>query len=166
MKDIKKMYLSGMSSPAIAAEVGWSSSKVRNKLKRLGVKMRSPSEAQNAAYKAGKKKTRYWLGKKQPKEAVAKRIAKTTGKGNGRWVDGMSRRGYRKVVEKHECEDCGSKIKLIIHHRNADHFDNDTSNLAVLCESCHNSLHVTLRHMRNRGETCIPKSNCKCGWSR
>lgn len=48
-----------------------------------------------------------------------------------------------------ECEICGSKKGLSIHHINEDQTDDDIKNLELLCNSCHGKSHDnTLRDMR------------------
>jgi hypothetical protein len=166
LEKASEMYASGLSTPDVAKAMGVSPATAQRRLRGSGVVMRSCSEAAAASFANGRSPPRFWLGKKQPAEMVLKRAKKTTGPGNGRWIDGRSVREYRKLVEKYECEKCGTRIKLVIHHINADHYDNTDGNLSVLCESCHNALHVMARHARNRGEKTIPKSNTPCGWNR
>lgn len=66
------------------------------------------------------------------------------GKENGRYKDGTQSRLYRQMIQKDRCTICGSTERLVVHHKNGDHYDNHLENLAVLCESCHNRHHRTL----------------------
>jgi hypothetical protein len=55
-----------------------------------------------------------------------------------------SRSGIQKRVQIHRkesCENCGGTHWLGIHHRDGNWKNNDLSNLATLCASCHTSLH-------------------------
>lgn len=65
------------------------------------------------------------------------------GEENGRYLHGMSSTLYRKKITKRECNRCGSKDQLLVHHKNGDHFDNELENLEVLCSPCHTSHHKT-----------------------
>ena len=47
----------------------------------------------------------------------------------------------RQIKTKDRCEDCGTTEKLHIHHKDRNPANNDLSNLAVLCSSCHKALH-------------------------
>lgn len=47
----------------------------------------------------------------------------------------------RKIKPKEACEDCGTTEKLHIHHKDRNPANNELSNLAVLCNSCHKRLH-------------------------
>ena len=47
----------------------------------------------------------------------------------------------RRIKVKELCEDCGTTEKLHIHHKDKNPANNDLSNLAVLCSSCHKKLH-------------------------
>lgn len=93
--------------------------------------------------KPPRKKTRYWLGKKQPPEMVERRVSKIRGSNHYLWKGGLSRRPYRKMKKKTACERCGDTFQLLIHHKNGDHYDNQLDNLEVLCNRCHSSLHKT-----------------------
>jgi len=64
-----------------------------------------------------------------------------TGAENGRYLHGMASTLYRKKIDKRQCNRCGSKDQLLVHHKNGDHFDNKKANLEVLCSPCHTSHH-------------------------
>ncbi len=66
------------------------------------------------------------------------------GKENGRYKDGTESRPYRQMIEKDKCSVCGVTERLVVHHKNGDHFDNHLENLQILCESHHNSHHKKL----------------------
>lgn len=63
------------------------------------------------------------------------------GAANGRYKDGTTSTVYRKMVEKRECNRCGSTEQLVIHHRDGVHTNNEPGNLEVLCSPCHTSHH-------------------------
>lgn len=51
----------------------------------------------------------------------------------------LIREGYK----ENKCENCGittwfgTDIVLELHHKNGNHYDNDLSNLQILCPNCH-----------------------------
>lgn len=45
------------------------------------------------------------------------------------------------ILQKTECEICGKKEKLDVHHIDGDYKNNDPNNLMTLCRSCHNKQH-------------------------
>ena len=63
------------------------------------------------------------------------------GKANGRFKDGTQSTAYRQVVEKRECNRCGTTEQLVVHHRDGVHTNNTPINLEVLCSPCHTSHH-------------------------
>lgn len=63
------------------------------------------------------------------------------GAANGRFKDGTQSAAYRKMVEKRECNRCGSTVQLVIHHKDGVHTNNVRCNLEVLCSPCHSSHH-------------------------
>lgn len=148
-KELFQMYDSGMSSKEIAEKLGANSSSVRAKMLRAGYELRSLSEAHSLMYKTGRHEN---TGK--------------SGEEHYMWKDGKSRRGYRKVVEKKECDTCGSKEKLCIHHKDLDHYNDDPSNLQVLCSSCHMRIHKKAFWDAKRSGEDTPKSNGPVGWER
>ena len=49
---------------------------------------------------------------------------------------------YADKLNQHtECELCGSKLNLLIHHLDGDHDNNKEENLKVLCHQCHDTIH-------------------------
>lgn len=161
-----RMYYSGLSTPEIAEQLGLNPVTVNSALHRAGCRFRGPSEAQRMSFKKGRHRpTRYWLGKKQPRLMVEKRVAKTRGDKHYLWRGGNSRRGYRLMIRKEKCSTCGTRRKLVIHHVNFDHYDNRLSNLRVLCSSCHQSFHKKAYWERRRGKGGMV-SNAPIGWIR
>jgi hypothetical protein len=55
--------------------------------------------------------------------------------------------GYRKF-KKNECEICGSKENLIVHHKDEDRANNNKNNLKTLCERCHKKGHKTFLNFK------------------
>lgn len=49
------------------------------------------------------------------------------------------------MIEKRECVVCGTNKKLVIHHIDGNHENNDPDNQEVLCNSCHSRLHWARR---------------------
>jgi hypothetical protein len=60
---------------------------------------------------------------------------------NGRFKDGTTSTAYRRMIERRECNRCGSTEMLVVHHRDGVHTNNEPSNLEVLCSPCHTSHH-------------------------
>jgi hypothetical protein len=106
----------------------------------------------------------FLIGKKQSKETIEKRVKQFRGEQNWNWKDGKSKRDYRKVVKKEQCENCQTKLNLGIHHRNLDHYDNRLKNLQVLCNSCHLKLHQALYRKAKKEGKPKPISNAPIGW--
>ena len=160
-------YRSGLSSTEIAERHGTQPSAVVSALRRAGEPRRSTSEAQKLAFATGRNRpARYWAGKKQPAEMVKRRIAGITGEKHWLWRGGKDRRLYRKVGVKERCEGCGAKANLGVHHRDFDHYNDDPGNLAVMCISCHMSLHKT-EYWTARREGRAPRlSNGPVSWDR
>ncbi len=63
------------------------------------------------------------------------------GAANGRFKDGTQSTAYRQMVQKRECNRCGSTEQLVVHHRDGVHTNNRPDNLEVLCSPCHTSHH-------------------------
>ena len=164
MAEAVRLYRDGLSPREIAKAFGCSTATVARRLRKSGVRMRNGSEAANESWRRGRVPSRYWLGKKQPRDAVARRAAKLTGEGNGRWKDGSQRRGYRTKIKKKKCGACGTRERLGIHHKNGDHFDNRIANLSVLCLSCHMRHHKREWWKAKKAGKPLPKSNARIGW--
>jgi hypothetical protein len=47
----------------------------------------------------------------------------------------------RQIRKRDACEECRTKLDLHVHHKDRNPANNDPSNLAVLCASCHLKLH-------------------------
>jgi hypothetical protein len=166
-EDVIKMYEAGMSSGEIAEKCGVAPVTVSSLFWRIGYPMRSASEAALICEAKGRKPpTRYWLGKKQPREMVEKRLSKIRGCNHYMWKGGKDNRDYREAIEKTICAECSAHINLCIHHIDFDHYNNKPDNLQVLCVSCHMSLHKSAYwDAIHSGET-PPKSNGPVGWNR
>jgi len=49
---------------------------------------------------------------------------------------------FKAVEEKgYECENCGSREEIEVHHRDKNRCNNELGNLIVLCSDCHNTVH-------------------------
>jgi 5-methylcytosine-specific restriction endonuclease McrA len=75
---------------------------------------------------------------------------------NAQYIDG--RKSYRRYAfglygKKKECERCGAKEKLHIHHKDRNRKNNEAENLEVLCIPCHHEEHrleiIKLHEKRN-----------------
>jgi hypothetical protein len=72
---------------------------------------------------------------------VPMRPRSRSGEKNGRYKDGTESRAYEKLVTKRRCARCPATTKLLVHHKDGDHQNNDPDNLEVLCGTCHTRLH-------------------------
>lgn len=45
----------------------------------------------------------------------------------------------------HQCEMCGKKGRVEVHHINKDRMDNSRENLKILCRKCHNKQHDVIK---------------------
>lgn len=62
------------------------------------------------------------------------------------------KRLWLEYPERDECERCGSKRNLQIHHKNENRKDNKQKNIEILCRSCHCIIHDRGRHLpKDRG---------------
>lgn len=161
--EIISMYLKLHSIKEIATKFNIGVATVHRRLKENNIKIRNLSESLKLGFKRGRKRPNYWQGKKQPKEMVEKRASKIRGKNHYLWSGGKCIRNYRKVVVKKECELCKSKEKLLIHHKDFDHYNDVKSNLQVLCLSCHSSIHKK-EYWRCKRNGIEYKSNAKNSW--
>ncbi len=160
-----KEYREGYSTGEIAEKYNVVPSAVVSCLRRAGEPRRNNTEAQALAIKNKRNKPPfYWKGKRQPKELVEKRSAKIRGKNHYLWKGGKSRRNYRNVIKKVNCESCGIRNNLGIHHKNFDHYDNKADNLQVLCVSCHISLHKKEYWKAVKSGKTPKRSNGPIGW--
>jgi hypothetical protein len=70
---------------------------------------------------------------------------KIKGENNGMWKENPNDNTFRiranKLKQKIECELCGRKQNLRIHHKDKNCRNNTPNNLIVICESCHRQLH-------------------------
>ena len=166
--ELAALYLSGLSCKAIAELLGdCKPVSIHSRLTRAGVKMRSIAEASALAISTGRLRPKsYWTGKTQPAEMVKKRISKISGENHYAYKDGASARKYRGKVEKLHCSSCGEKTNLCIHHMDFDHYNNNENNLAVLCVSCHMSLHKKQYWDSVKAGVEPQKSNGPAGWGR
>ena len=165
--ELIRLYESGLSGPDIAELYGTTAATVMGGLKRAGARARTGSEAQRLRFARGAEPNRYWLGKKQPRDMVERRVAPIRGEAHWNWKGGVSdARAYRRLVTKEQCACCGGKERLAVHHRNNDHYDHSPENLMVVCLSCHSSIHKQAYwDAIHRGEE-PPKSNAPNNWKK
>lgn len=162
---LRELYESGLCLAEIAERYDCADCTVGQAMQRAGIPRRSQSAAQRLSFRKGRSvPPRYWMGKKQPRELVARRVAPITGPNHYLWKGGKTRCGYRRAVDKEVCARCGATEHLSIHHVNLDHYDNRPENLQVLCRRCHIGFHKHLYwECYRRGLEC-PKSTGPCHW--
>ena len=143
---LAELYQQGLSPREIAQKLTLNINTVTSAMQRWGLLTRTPKETKVLQKARGIKTDagKGWRGKKQPPEMVEKRISKIRGENHWLWKGGKESRRYRKVVTKEYCERCGTIEQLAIHHKDLDHYNDDPRNLAVLCSSCHASVHKQL----------------------
>jgi len=76
------------------------------------------------------------------KRFLKKRMeGKQKGKDNYNWKGGIAI--YRKLIKRDICILCGETNKhyLCIHHIDEDRYNNEPSNLLIVCQSCHRKIH-------------------------
>ena len=81
---------------------------------------------------------------KQNKYYLKKNHNKLVGIGSGNHPNNKKYdkpRSYRHY-RKNECEICGSKEKLLVHHLDRNHNNCTKENLQTLCKKCHQNLHT------------------------
>ena len=105
---------------------------------------------------------KYWLGKKQSKEMIEKRVHRMDKHYN--WKGGISREPYgqgwdnilKESIRKrdsYKCQICGVPQEecfeaLIVHHKDENKKNLNPKNLISLCRSCHVKLHHINRRRR------------------
>jgi hypothetical protein len=74
------------------------------------------------------------------------------------WKDGHSRgyhyKQYKPLMNtlEQKCSVCGDTEKLCCHHIDEDYENNELSNLAIMCASCHSKHHWITRPVRKMGD--------------
>jgi hypothetical protein len=58
---------------------------------------------------------------------------------NNNWKGGIG--VYRQIKKAEQCEECGSRENLLIHHIDEDRYNNTLENLKCLCKRCHQVNH-------------------------
>lgn len=167
-EDLLEMYYSGMSPREIGAKFGCPAVTVDSALRRAGCVFRPLGESQKLRMsRPDYEPSRFWQGKKQSPEHVESRVSKIRGERHYNWRGGASDpRAYRGVVQKDRCERCEATTNLAIHHRDWDHYNDDPENLAILCVSCHSSVHKQAYWDAVHAGKTPPRSNAPIGWGR
>ena len=164
---ILRLYRNGRSTGEIAEQYNVAATTVVGFLRRIGEPRRNPKEAAKIRTTSGRHQpARYWEGKKQPADMVEKRVSKIRGKNHYLWKGGKSRRDYRKVKTKINCEKCNATTNLGIHHKDYDHYNNNPKNLQTLCVSCHMSLHKSQYWAAIKSGKEPKRSNGIVGWKK
>ena len=66
--------------------------------------------------------------------------SKNRGTTHGSWKTGIT--GYRNMIKKDYCRQCGSTKHLCVHHIDENRCNNCLENLTILCKKCHQKLHT------------------------
>ena len=84
------------------------------------------------------------------------------------YKDGSQSRKYRRLKRylPKACERCGEGDKLVVHHKDNDHFNHALENLIVLCVGCHSTEHKRLWWSCKKARLPYKKSNGPSGWNR
>lgn len=77
--------------------------------------------------------------KEYHKQRYIRKGYKQGGTSNNNWKGGIAT--YRNLIEKTACAKCSGEKSLLIHHVDEDRYNNDVSNLQVLCKRCHQIQH-------------------------
>ena len=163
---LQALYAEGRSAREIAEHLGLNPITVASALLREGISVRTPSETKALQRERGikTKAGRYWLGKKQPRDMVERRVEKIRGENHYLWKGGKDRRQYRRIIKKEMCARCGIQENLGIHHKDLDHYNDVPENLEVLCVSCHSSVHKQAYWDAIHAGEEPPRSNAPNNW--
>jgi len=96
-------------------------------------------------------------GIKKPRRLLLERHSRRmSGAGNPAWVGGTTAKYWKKVALKRfsECQWCGSKDRLELHHIDHNPKNNDPSNHAILCKPC-NRVEAYMWRLQNDGRAEI-----------
>lgn len=75
-------------------------------------------------------------------EAKQRQSESKRGEANPHWKDGLSvKRDNARDLRGPQCEECGSSENLHGHHKDRNHNNDDSDNIATLCGSCHAKRH-------------------------
>lgn len=141
-ESIVEDYKRGTSRSEICKAHGTNYARLRSILRSAGVPIRSIAEQHTLDIALGKRtRSGAIRPRANPEDVKRNRRQRALGANNPNWRHGKECRGYRGVVEKLICDECGSGENLAVHHIDFDHFNNATDNLRVLCIHCHLSLH-------------------------
>src|SRR3990167_8194900 len=101
-KEIVRLYdKEKLSARQIANRLNTSQGTVLTRLRESGIEIRTNSDGLKLGHRMGTiKATRYWLGKKMPKDMVERRAKKVRGPNHYLWKGGKEKREYRKAIQK------------------------------------------------------------------
>jgi len=150
--ELYQLYQDGLSINGVAKKTGLSFALVQNRFAKAGLKTRNHSEAQKLAYIKQRRK---------PAGAVT-----ISGPDHWCWKGGKAKRPYRNKIKKEECNTCGSRQNLCIHHVDFDHYNDNPENLKILCVSCHLSYHKQVYWDAKKNGEAHKSSNGPVGWTR
>lgn len=166
-EEVVALYRSGLSTGEIAERFGVAPITVISLFRRIGEPRRSLKEAAQQAVRNGRYHgNTFWVGKTQPPDMVEKRVSKIRGDKHWNWKGGGDTRAYRKKVKKEACARCGTTERLAIHHEDHDHFNDEVTNLTVLCVSCHASVHKKAYWDAIHAGEQPKRGNAPIGWGR
>jgi len=154
IEEIKGLYAQGKSCDYIAKLAEVTPKTIANRLKKEGVKCRTSKESIKLSYKKG-----YRKHTPMTQESRNKLSDERKGNNNPNWKGGVNHKYYKRlafdVLKKERiCELCNSKEKIVIHHKDFNHYNNELTNLQVLCDRCHKQTHSAKRHRTKKGEFC------------
>lgn len=147
---LKGLYENGKSSRELSEIFNCDGATIKKNLVRLGVKTRTPSEAQKNRFEVNPE-SHGWKGKKHSIEQKLKwsisRRGKQVGKDNPSYKNGGRGMGVSTYTRFRamQCQECGSMNNLCVHHIDKNRANNDSSNLITLCGSCHTKLHHPIK---------------------
>lgn len=100
-------------------------------------------------------------GVKSPNRSRSKLAEK-----NPMWKGGIDSSYYLKRVEKKNCESCGNKERLEVHHIDGNHKNNNPENWKVLCRRCHMIEDGRLQKAIERGKKMFEQGILIPNWSK
>lgn len=135
---IIKLYNQGKSTLQIGQIIGKDPKLIKRRLIKFGVKLRSLSEQLRISIKNSDKK--HWNFPKNRANPSYR---------HGKMCGLKRNDNYYKKLTKNEfickCNQCGSGNKLVVHHIDLNHRNNNKKNLQILCLSCHCKLHWMIK---------------------
>lgn len=166
LNEVQALYYAGKSPPELAVMYGVTPPNIRKFLQKHGTIMRTRKESKAVDFsRPDRKVSRFWLNKKMPADMVEKMHSTTRNQNHGMYKDGSCIRAYRRGVVKESCELCSSINNLAIHHKDFDHYNNEPSNLQIVCLSCHSRIHKNEYWRQIKENGVYTKGNSPNHWT-